>query len=72
MAEPISAAETKAAEEAGQNLNPEIHRVARRKRITIDLRGATNGEREPVTREEIFDSYETCGTRSTRRRRWKS
>ena len=55
MAEPISAAETKAAEEAGQNLNPEIHRVARRKRITIDLRGATNGEREPVTREEIFD-----------------
>ncbi len=55
MAEPISAAESKAAEEAGQNLNPEIHRVARRKRITIDLRGATNGEREPVTREEIFD-----------------
>ena len=55
MAEPISAAESKAAEEAGQNWNPEIHRGARRKRITIDLRGATNGEREPVTREEIFD-----------------
>jgi metal-sulfur cluster biosynthetic enzyme len=51
----LEARAQKEAAEAGQNLNPEIHRVARRQRVTIDLSGATNGEREPFTREEIFD-----------------
>ena len=69
MAEPISAAETKAAEEAGQNLNPEIHRVmAGRKRITIDLRA---DERRGACQGKIFDLIRDVRTRS-RRPLWRS